>query len=75
MRLLATPLLHAFRGRDRDLVRPWKTGQSCVADIPVGILVPASGDATLTRKTRRLNPKMLTPALRYINSRAKLGRS
>jgi len=58
LRLLATPLLHAFRGRDRDLVRPWKTGHgSCVGRTFLsGILktLPASGDATLTRKPRRL---------------------
>jgi hypothetical protein len=68
--------LHALRGRDRDLVRPWKTGQGSYGpDFWLPLNLPVSADATPTQKPRRLNPKMLAPTLTYINSRAKLGRS
>src|SRR5437899_1406140 len=59
--------LHALRGRDRDLVRPWKTGQTVRLHSGAPFLhgfgrsgtessisvVPASADATLTQKPRR----------------------
>jgi len=81
-----------MRGRDRDLVRPWKTGGARWAGIVSGDSdLPASADATLGRNSGRLPaasswdaclqhlclpaPKMLTPALTYINCDAKPGKS
>jgi hypothetical protein len=79
-----------MRGRDRDLVRPWKTGHRSGGQ-KSPLIVPASADATLSQKpeitTRALcekpcltrfpllNPKMLAATLTYINCDAKLSKS